>query len=316
MTDINKIISNQCKIIESSLLNSSQQILATAELISKNKNKLFFCGMGKAGLIAQKSAATTSSIGIPSFYIHPSEALHGDIGSIEKDDICILFSNSGETDEILLFVNNLRKNNNPIIAITGNSNSSLALAATITIDIGKIEEICHLKMAPTTSTTIMMMVGDLIATQASQLKGFDLDDYAKNHPLGSIGKKMLKVKDIMRTDFPRMSKSTPIKDALLLITKKNTGSVSIIDENNELLGIFTDGDLRRHFDKISIASTTIGDVMTSTPKSIGQNEKVIDVAHKFTLYHCDEFPVVDENNKSIGLLDIQDLVEIGITNLK
>lgn len=287
-------------------------LLEAITYLSKLQSKIIFIGIGKAGLVARKTSATFSSLGLPSFYIHPSDALHGDIGSVQENDTCIIMSNSGETDEIIQLIPILKNRNNFVISITGNKNSTLAKFAKININMGLVNEICHLETAPTLSTTLMMIIGDLMAVLTSQNKNFTIEEYGQNHPLGTIGKKFLTVKEIMRTTFPCVSKNESVKNVLLNITKFRTGSAFIVNDKKKLIGIFTDGDLRRHIQELKDLNEPIEKYMTRSPKTLTLNDKAIEAAHKFTLYRCDEFPVVNEKGIVKGLLDIQDLIKIGI----
>lgn len=289
------------------------EILPSAvEKLSKTSSKIIFLGVGKAGLVARKTAATFSSLGIPSFFIHPSDALHGDLGCIQNNDVCLIFSNSGETDEILNLLPILKTRTVFTISVTGRPHSSLAKFANINLPIGTVQEICHLDMAPTLSTTLMMIVGDILAVLTSENKKFTRDEYGQNHPLGSLGKNFLYVKEIMRETYPAVSPKDSIKNVLFCITKHRTGSALIVNEHRQLIGIFTDGDLRRHLHEIKNLEEAIETYMTKNPKTLSPNDQVIEAAHKFATIRCDEFPVVDESGSVVGLLDIQDLIKLGV----
>lgn len=287
-------------------------VIESVSHLSNLTGKIIFLGVGKAGLVAKKTSATFSSLGLPSFFIHPADALHGDLGSIQVNDTCFIFSNSGETNEIVQLLPILKLRNVFVISVTGNPQSSLAKSAKININIGAVNEICHLGLAPTISTTLMMIVGDIIGVLTSQNKKFTIEEYGQNHPLGTIGKKFLTVKEIMRTNFPSVLKTESIKNVLMNITKCRTGSALIVNEENKLVGIFTDGDLRRHIQEINNLNEPIEKYMTKSPKTLSPDDKAIDAAYKFTSIRCDEFPVVDDKGVAIGLLDIQDLIKVGI----
>lgn len=309
---VKELLAQHIHAIENLENNIVDSLFESISHLSKLQNKIIFLGVGKTGLVARKTCATFSSLGLPSLFIHPTEALHGDLGAIQDNDTCIILSNSGETDEIIQLIPTLKNRNVFVISITGNQESTLAKFAKININIGEANEICHLGTAPTVSTTLMMIVGDLIAVLTSQSKKFTLENYGQNHPFGSIGKKFLTVKEVMRTTFPCVPANESVRNVLLNITKFRTGSALIVKGENQLIGIFTDGDLRRHIQKIKDLNDPIEKYMTPSPKTLGPDDNAIDAAHKFTLFRCDEFPVVNEKGTVIGLLDIQDLVKIGI----
>ena len=309
---IKELLTQHIQSIENLEGNIEDSIGMSVGHLIQVQNKIVFLGVGKTGLVARKTAATFSSLGLPSFFIHPAEALHGDLGAIQDNDTCIILSNSGETDEIVQLIPTLKNRNVFVISITGNPESTLSKFAKININIGSVKEICHLGTAPTISTTLMMIIGDLLAVLSSQGKKFTIESYGQNHPLGTIGKKFLTVKEVMRTSFPCVSPKESVKNVLLNITKFRTGSAFIVENENKLIGIFTDGDLRRHIQEIKDLNDPIEKYMTRSPKTLSPSDKAIDAAHKFTLIRCDEFPVVNESGKVIGLLDIQDLIKVGI----
>jgi len=309
---IQELLSQHLSAIQGLENNIESKVIETILHLTQAPGKTIFLGVGKAGLVARKTSATFSSLGLPSYFIHPADALHGDLGSIQENETCIIFSNSGETEEVVLLLPTLKNRNVFVISVTGNPNSSLAKFSKINISIGDVDEICHLGLAPTISTTLMMIVGDLIGVLTSQNKKFTREEYGQNHPLGTIGKKFLSVKEFMRTSYPCVAETESIKNVLISITKFRTGSALIVDADNKLIGIFTDGDLRRHIEDIKDLNEPIEKYMTESPKTLSENDKIIDAAHKFTLFRCDEFPVVNADGVVIGLLDIQDLVKSGI----
>ena len=232
--------------------------------------KVIITGMGKPGHIATKLAATFSSLGTPSFYLHPAEAMHGDLGMISENDIIIAISYSGESEEIVKILPNIKMIGAKIVAITGNENSTLAKAADITQVFPEFEEACYLGLAPTSSTTAELVYGDALAVVASVVYGFKDSDFGKFHPAGSLGKKLiLKVADLMvkDKDIPKIGKDKLLMDAITEMSKKGIGVVSVIDEDNTLVGIITDGDLRRIIEKhTDIYSEIVSNVMISSPK--------------------------------------------------
>ena len=287
--------------------------LLCEDILSMN-GKLILMGVGKSGHVSQKIAATLSSTGTASFFIHPTEAAHGDMGMIGKDDMVLLFSNSGETQEIISILPALKRASKKLVSVTGNALSSIAQASDNHIEIKTSEEACTLDLAPTSSTTSAMAFGDALAVTLLQAKGFTKDDFAKSHPAGKLGKALtLLVSDVMHSgvDMPKVSSQDLLSNALLEITNKNLG-ITLVEENNKIVGIFTDGDLRRCIgDMVDINQTLIKDVMTLNFKSIQSSDLAIDAAKVmednkiFTL-------VVFKSDKAIGVLSMHDLLQSGI----
>jgi arabinose-5-phosphate isomerase len=287
--------------------------LLCEDILSMN-GKLVLMGVGKSGHVSQKIAATLSSTGTASFFIHPTEAAHGDMGMIGKDDMVLLFSNSGETQEIISILPALKRASKKLVSVTGNALSSIAQASDNHIEIKTSEEACTLDLAPTSSTTSAMAFGDALAVTLLQAKGFTKDDFAKSHPAGKLGKALtLLVSDVMHSgvDMPKVSSQDLLSNALLEITNKNLG-MTLVEENNKIVGIFTDGDLRRCIgNKVDINQTVIKDVMTPNFKSIESKDLAIDAAKAmednkiFTL-------VVFKSDQAIGVISMHDLLQSGI----
>jgi arabinose-5-phosphate isomerase len=287
--------------------------LLCEDILSMN-GKLILMGVGKSGHVSQKIAATLSSTGTASFFIHPTEAAHGDMGMIGKDDMVLLFSNSGETQEIISILPALKRASKKLVSVTGNALSSIAQASDNHIEIKTSEEACTLDLAPTSSTTSAMAFGDALAVTLLQAKGFTRDDFAKSHPAGKLGKALtLLVSDVMHSgvDMPKVSSQDLLSNALLEITNKNLG-MTLVEENNKIVGIFTDGDLRRCIgNKVDINQTVIKDVMTPNFKSIESKDLAIDAAKAmednkiFTL-------VVFKSDQAIGVISMHDLLQSGI----
>ena len=309
-----KIFEIESRVVSelSDQLDESYDLLC--EDILKMGGKLILMGIGKSGHVSQKIAATLASTGTASFFIHPTEAAHGDMGMIGKDDIVLLFSNSGETQEIISILPALKRASNKLISVTGNALSSIAQASDNHIEIKTSEEACTLDLAPTSSTTSAMAFGDALAVTLLQAKGFTKDDFAKSHPAGKLGKALtLLVSDVMHSglDMPKVTSQALLSDALLEITQKGLG-MTLVEENNKIVGIFTDGDLRRCIgDMVDINQTLIKDVMTLNFKSIQSSDLAIDAAKVmednkiFTL-------VVFKSDKAIGVLSMHDLLQSGI----
>ncbi|MDC0873228.1 KpsF/GutQ family sugar-phosphate isomerase [Gammaproteobacteria bacterium] len=309
-----KIFEIESRVVSelSDQLNDSFSLLCE-EVLNMN-GKLILMGIGKSGHVSQKIAATLSSTGTASFFIHPTEAAHGDMGMIGKNDMVLLFSNSGETQEIISILPALKRTAKKLISVTGNALSSIAKASDNHIEIKTSEEACSLDLAPTSSTTSVMAFGDALAVTLLQAKGFTKDDFAKSHPAGKLGKALtLLVSDVMHSgvDMPKVNSKALLSDALLEITEKSLG-MTLVEDNNKIVGIFTDGDLRRCIsNKVDINQTLIKDVMTPDFKSIQSKDLAINAAKVmednkiFTL-------VVFKTDNAIGVLSMHDLLKSGI----
>ena len=283
------------------------------ESIRFNEGKFIIMGVGKSGHIGQKISATLSSTGTGSIFIHPTEAAHGDMGLISKKDIIFLISNSGETDEIINILPSLKRSSKKLISLTSNANSTIAKTCDVSIVI-KSEEACPLDLAPTSSTTSALAFGDALAIALLEAKGFTKKDFASSHPAGKLGKKLItQVKHLMHKgkDIPKVSMGTNLSDALIEITAKNLG-MTLVTGRNKVIGIFTDGDLRRCLNqKIDINKTIIKDVMTKKFKTIEEESLAIDAAEVmennkiFTL-------VVMNKNKNVGVISMHDLIQARI----
>ncbi|MDD5428234.1 MAG: KpsF/GutQ family sugar-phosphate isomerase [Candidatus Omnitrophica bacterium] len=280
------------------------------------KGRVIVTGMGKPGFIAQKMSATLSSTGTPSLYLHPAEALHGDLGRVTKDDLIVALSNSGETEEVVKLLPIIKKIGAKLIAMTGNVRSTLAKFADYTIDVSVKREACSLGLAPTSSTTAMLAMGDAIAIALLEKKGFREKDFALFHPGGILGKRLiLKVADIMRKGSanPVVGEDTLVKKVLVAITKARAGSASVVDHKGRLVGIFTDGDLRRHVESDPrLVERKVKNVMTKNPSCINKEKLAAEAFDILRSKRIDELPVVDEKKRPIGLLDVQDLLKAGL----
>ncbi|MCX5680114.1 MAG: KpsF/GutQ family sugar-phosphate isomerase [Candidatus Omnitrophica bacterium] len=280
------------------------------------KGRVIVTGMGKPGFIAQKISATLSSTGTPSLYLHPAEGLHGDLGRVTKDDLVLALSNSGETEEIIRILPIVKKIGAKLVAMTGNPKSTLAGNADHTINVSVKREACPLGLAPTTSTTAMLAMGDALAVALLEKKGFKEKDFAFYHPGGILGKRLiLKVSDIMRkgSENPIVKDSTLVKKVLVIITKSRAGSASVVDKNGRLVGIFTDGDLRRHLEtECDLINKKVASVMTKGPTTIKADRLAAEAFDILRSKKIDELPVVDDRYRPIGLLDVQDLLKAGL----
>ena len=273
--------------------------------------RLATTGVGKAGLIAQKICATFSSTGTPAFFMHPTEARHGDLGMLTSRDVVLALSHSGESDELSQILPAIRKMRVPLIAMTGRPHSTLGLAADCILDIGRIEEPCPLRMAPSASTTAMLALGDALALSVLKARRFTAQDYARLHPGGALGRKLMKARDVMRTG-ERLALAGPgesVGEALARMTRARGGAVAIVDARGTLLGVFTDGDFRRLMMRDpGQFHAPVGEFMTSPCKFIRDDTLVAEAQALMAEKHINALPVVKARNRVVGLLDIQDLV--------
>jgi arabinose-5-phosphate isomerase len=280
------------------------------------QGRIILSGMGKPGFIARKLAATLASTGTPSLYLHPAEAVHGDLGMVTSRDLIIAISQSGETEEIVRLMPILKKKGVPLIAMTSVPKSTLAKYAEVVLDLGVTHEACPLNLAPSASTTASLAMGDALALTLLKIKKFRSEDFAELHPGGSLGRRLLRVKDLMRTgkSNPVVKTGTSVRQVLIKITSARAGSCTIVNRKGQLIGIFTDGDLRRHLRQHgeSILSRPIETVATLNPRVIGGDKLAEEAFHVLETLRIDEIPVVDQKMRVIGLLDVQDLMRAGI----
>ena len=286
-------------------------------LIKGCNGRIVVMGLGKSGLIGRKISATMSSVGIPSVFLHPSEGLHGDIGMVMKDDVVIMLSYSGETEEVKKVLPVLRTMRIKVIVMTGKTNALAWQNSECVIDCSVEKEACPYNLAPTSSTTAMLAMGDALALTVSKLKGFTKENLALFHPLGAIGKKLtMHVKDIMRRgkQNPIVAQDASVEDALLVMTGTRLGAAIIVNEAGQLAGFFTDGDLRRHLQKDEkILKKKITEVMTKSPRTVDLEMMAVDAAKILKEYNIDNIPVVDKTGKPLGILDQGDLLAEGIS---
>ena len=292
---------------------------AAISLILECSGRTVITGMGKSGIIGRKMAATFASTGTPSFYLHPAEGIHGDLGMVTADDVVIALSNSGETGEILNILPSLRRIGAKIIAMVGNANSTLAKNADVVLDVGVEKEACPLGLAPTSSTTAALAYGDAIALALLQKRNFTASQFAVFHPGGSLGRKLLlTVGNIMHkgNENPLVSADTTVQEALFVITDKGLGAVSVVDAEGKMLGVLTDGDIRRGLSKgVDFLQRSVADLMTKAPKYITADKLAAQALHLMESNQpkpITVLPVVDENMVVIGLLHMTDLVRQGV----
>jgi arabinose-5-phosphate isomerase len=278
------------------------------------RGRIVVTGMGKSGHIGGKIAATLASTGTPAFFVHPGEASHGDVGMITRDDAVLALSNSGETAEILTILPVIKRLGVPLLAFTGNSDSPLARIATVHLDIRVPAEACPLNLAPTASTTAALAVGDALAVALLKARGFTEEDFARSHPAGALGRRLMYVKDVMRSgkDVPTVRADATLAAGLLEVTSKRLGMTAIVDDSMQVLGIFTDGDLRRVLDRAADLHTTRMDqVMTRNPKSVSPGMLAAEAVHLMETHSITSLVVVDEG-KVVGALNIHDLLRAGV----
>jgi len=287
------------------------------QLMLSCQGKVILVGMGKSGHIAKKIAATLASTGTPSFYVHPGDAGHGDLGMFNKKDVVTIISYSGESDEIITLLPSIRRLDISVISMTGNSSSTIAEESDVHLDVSVDQEACPHNLTPTSSTTVALVMGDAIAITLLNARGFTPEDFAKSHPSGALGRRLLTlVSNIMMSgdDIPIVSKETSIIDSLLIMSQKSLGMVLITDSNNTLLGIFTDGDLRRVLEKhINFQDLSIKDVMTRNCKSIQPNKPAIIALQIMEEYSLNSLPVVDSDNQVIGAINMHTLMQAKVT---
>ncbi|AEE87653.1 Arabinose 5-phosphate isomerase [Francisella cf. novicida Fx1] len=280
---------------------------------NRDKGRVIITGMGKSGHIGKKMAATFASTGTPAFFVHPGEAGHGDFGMITKNDVLIAISNSGTSSEIMGLMPMIKHLNIPIIAITSNPKSILARNSNVTLNLHVDKEACPLNLAPTSSTTATLVLGDALAIALLKAKNFSEKDFAFSHPNGALGRKLiLKVENIMRkgNEIPIVKPSDNIRKAILEISDKGVGN-TLVAENSTLLGIFTDGDLRRMFEAESFNSQrAISEVMTKNPKSISKEEMAITALEKMEKYEITSLAVVDNDHSILGIVTMHDLIKL------
>ena len=284
-------------------------------ILKNNLGRVIITGMGKSGHIGKKIAATMSSTGTPSFFVHPGEAGHGDFGMITANDVLIAISNSGNATEIMGLMPMIKHLGIPVISITSNSNSLMATCSDVVLNLGIDKEACPLNLAPTSSTTATLVLGDALAVALLKANNFSAKDFAFSHPSGTLGKKLiLKVENIMRTikEVPIISPTDNIRKAILMISDKGIGN-TLVAEDNKLLGVFTDGDLRRIFEADNFRSQIpINEVMTKNPKTIHKDDMAVVALEKMEQFEITTLAVVDGNKNILGVITLHDIVKLGL----
>lgn len=293
------------------------QFIQAVDLLLECNGRVVVTGMGKSGHIANKIAATLASTGTPAFFVHPGEASHGDLGMITRDDVVIAISNSGETQEVLALLPMLKRFDIAFIAMTGRPASTLAKAANAHLDVGVEKEACPLGLAPTSSTTATLAMGDALAVAALQCRGFTAEDFALSHPGGALGKRLLiRVKDLMHTGktLPVVTLETLLPDAINEMSAKMFGITAIVDEQGTLCGVFSDGDIRRAIGKpLNLSTTTMHQIMTAKGKTINQEQLAAEALELMEKYKITSLFILDNDRKPVGIIHLHDLLRAGIT---
>lgn len=319
--DFQKVALETLRIEEQAL-----QVLATqiderfdraCEYILRCRGRLVITGMGKSGHIGRKMAATFASTGTPSFFMHPGEAGHGDLGMLVSGDVLIAISNSGKSDEIMMLMPLIKHLGVPLITISGDDKGPMPQNADVALTLGDIQEACPLGLAPTSSTTATLALGDALAVALLDARGFTSDDFARSHPAGALGKRLLlHVKHLMHRgdDLPKVSPDTPMNKVLYEISDKRLGLTTIVDADDKLLGIFTDGDLRRLIDKQQgfDVNMKVSEVMIQNPLTISEEARAVLALERMNEKKITQFVVVDDANKVIGIISMHDLIQAGV----
>ena len=306
-----EVLEIEAAAIHGLIARLDEQFQQAVEMILASRGRVTVSGMGKSGHIARKIASTMSSTGTPAYFVHPAEASHGDLGMVTRDDVFIALSNSGESGELLAIVPLIKRQGARLIALTGNADSSLAREADAHLYAGAEKEACPLNLAPTASTTAALALGDALAVALMQAKGFSRDEFARSHPGGALGRKLLThVRDVMRAgaEAPRVSETATLSDAILEMTRSRMGITSVIDAEEHVVGIFTDGDLRRTLQKgVPVEGTLVSSVMSRGPRTITGEKLAVEAVQIMEEHKVNQLLVVDEQQRLIGALNMHDL---------
>ena len=306
-----EVLEIEAAAIHGLIARLDEQFQQAVEMILASRGRVTVSGMGKSGHIARKIASTMSSTGTPAYFVHPAEASHGDLGMVTRDDVFIALSNSGESGELLAIVPLIKRQGARLIALTGNADSSLAREADAHLYAGAEKEACPLNLAPTASTTAALALGDALAVALMQAKGFSRDEFARSHPGGALGRKLLThVRDVMRAgaEAPRVPETATLSDAILEMTRSRMGITSVIDADEHVVGIFTDGDLRRTLQKgVPVEGTLVSSVMSRGPRTITGEKLAVEAVQIMEEHKVNQLLVVDEQQRLIGALNMHDL---------
>lgn len=312
------IIEHEAAAVRQVAARLGTPFLTTLDLILGLRGRVVTAGMGKAGFIAQKVSATLASTGTPSIFLHPAEAIHGDLGRVEAGDLVLAFSKSGETQELLIMLPHVKAVGVPVVAITQLQGSTLGRHSDVVLELGRIDEAGPYGLAPSTSTTAMLALGDALALVVQEGRRFGPEDFARFHPGGDLGRRLMKVGELMRRDAhnPQIASGATLLQAIEVMTRTpgRPGATSIVDHDGRLLGFFTDGDLRRQIERglADPRQLRIDDIMTKNPRSIGPDTFALEALGTMHQHHIDQLPVVDAAGRLLGLLDVQDLLNLKI----
>lgn len=311
-----EVLTIESRAVEMLCTRLDAKFIDACNMCLNTPGRIVVTGMGKSGHISSKIAATLASTGTPAFFMHPAEASHGDLGMITAQDLLLAVSYSGETDEIITILPLVKRMGARLVTMTGNPGSTLAKAADVHLDVSVAEEACPLNLAPTASTTATLAMGDALAVVLLKIRGFTAEDFAMSHPSGSLGKRLLlRVADVMRTDdaIPRVTPDVKLSEGLMEMTEKGLGMTAIVDADMKILGIFTDGDLRRALDAgVDVHTTAINTVMQSNCKTTSDEVLAAEAVHLMEENKITSLLVADDENRLIGALNIHDLFRAGI----
>ncbi len=311
------VLARQVLVTEANAINAlsarlGAAFIAAVELILNCRGRVVVCGIGKSGHVGRKLAATLASTGTPAFFVHPAEASHGDLGMITPDDVVVMLSNSGETDELVMLTPHLKREGAKLIALTGNEASSLAQAADVHLDAAVDAEACPLGLAPTASTTAALALGDALALALLDARGFSAEDFARAHPGGALGRRLLtRVSDVMRSGdaLPISASTATLAEAIVEMTRKGMGMTAIVDSGGAIAGIFTDGDLRRCLNRVrDVSAVRVADVMTRSPRTVAAHQLAVDCVETMEAApKVSQLLVVDPRQRLVGALHLHDL---------
>lgn len=310
------VIETEAAAVKALATRIDARFAQACEFMLQCEGRIVVLGMGKSGHIGGKIAATLASTGSPAFFVHPGEASHGDLGMITRTDVVLALSNSGETDEILTILPLIKRLNVPLVSLTGNPKSTLARAANVNIDVSVEQEACPLGLAPTSSTTALLVMGDAIAVALLEARGFTADDFARSHPGGRLGRRLLLlIEDVMHRgdEVPRVRERSLLSAALVEMSKKGLGMTTVVDAGDRLVGVFTDGDLRRIFDRaVDVHSTTVDEVMTRECKTARPDMLAAEALQLMERHRINALPVTDGAGNLVGAFNMHDLLRAGV----
>ncbi|MDE2089542.1 MAG: KpsF/GutQ family sugar-phosphate isomerase [Gammaproteobacteria bacterium] len=310
------VIDTEARAVAALAARIDRNFVQACQYLLACEGRIVVIGIGKSGHIGGKIAATLASTGSPAFFVHPAEASHGDLGMITGKDAVLALSNSGETEEILTILPLIKRLGVPLITLTGNPDSTLARAATVNIDVSVAQEACPLGLAPTASTTAALAMGDALAISLLESRGFTAEDFARAHPGGSLGRRLLLlISDIMHAGdgIPRVHEDALLSEALVEMTRKGLGMTMVVDTNDTVIGVFTDGDLRRSLDHgVDVHTTPITEIMTRNCKTASPGMLAAEALRMMQVHKINALPVVDEQHKAVGALNMHDLLRAGV----